>query len=156
MDIFVNHLIQFYSNNATNLHHLTSHSTMVLPHKMSIVSRPQILFAELWHHFTLCIKIRVCFLVYLSLRLFLAYLLEKDVIQYCTSSFVVYGLFLIYCQMLVQMQRQIISSILLQCWYVLTIYGDADLPDFGAEHFSSTVREIKLRWVVTCVLLCVM
>jgi len=27
MDIFLNQLIQFYSNNATNLHHLTSHST---------------------------------------------------------------------------------------------------------------------------------
>jgi len=25
MDIFLNQLIQFYSNNATNLHHLTSH-----------------------------------------------------------------------------------------------------------------------------------
>jgi len=28
MDIFLNQLIQFYSNNATNLHHLTTHSTM--------------------------------------------------------------------------------------------------------------------------------
>jgi len=27
MDIFLNHLIQFDSNNATNLHHLTTHST---------------------------------------------------------------------------------------------------------------------------------
>jgi len=26
MDIFLNQLIQFYSNNATNLHHLTTHS----------------------------------------------------------------------------------------------------------------------------------
>jgi len=27
MDIFLNQLIQFYSNNVTNLHHLTTHST---------------------------------------------------------------------------------------------------------------------------------
>jgi len=27
----------------------------------------------------------------------------------------------------------------------LSVYDDADLPDFGAGHFSSTVREIKLR-----------
>jgi len=26
-DIFLNQLIQFYSNNATDLHHLTTHST---------------------------------------------------------------------------------------------------------------------------------
>jgi len=31
MDIFLNQLIQFYSNNATNLHHLTSHSTPCCP-----------------------------------------------------------------------------------------------------------------------------
>jgi len=30
-DIFLNQLIQFYSNNATNLHHLTSHITPVDP-----------------------------------------------------------------------------------------------------------------------------
>jgi len=42
MDIFLNQLIQFYSNIATNLHHLTTHSTMVLPHKMAIAFRPQI------------------------------------------------------------------------------------------------------------------
>jgi len=42
MDIFLNQLIEFYSNNATNLHHLTTHSTTVLPHKMAIVLRPQI------------------------------------------------------------------------------------------------------------------
>ena len=42
MDIFLNQLIQFYSNNATNLRHLTTHSTTVLPHKMAIVLRPQI------------------------------------------------------------------------------------------------------------------
>jgi len=41
-DIFLNQLIQFYSNNATNLYHLTTHSTTVLPHKMAIVLRPQI------------------------------------------------------------------------------------------------------------------
>ena len=35
-------LIQFYSNNATHLHHLTRHSTTMLPHKMAIVLRPQI------------------------------------------------------------------------------------------------------------------
>jgi len=38
----LNQLIQFYSNNATNLHHLSIHSTTVLPHKMAIVLRPQI------------------------------------------------------------------------------------------------------------------
>jgi len=27
MDIFLNQLIQFYSDNGTNLHHLPSHST---------------------------------------------------------------------------------------------------------------------------------
>jgi len=31
MDIFLNQLIQFYSTNATNLHHLTSHSTICCP-----------------------------------------------------------------------------------------------------------------------------
>jgi len=40
--IFLNQLIQFYSNNATNLYQLTSYSTTVLPHKMEIVLRPQI------------------------------------------------------------------------------------------------------------------
>jgi len=29
MDIFLNHLIQCHSNNTTNRHHLTSHSTHV-------------------------------------------------------------------------------------------------------------------------------
>jgi len=29
--IFLNQLIQFYSNNATNLHHLTIHSTTCCP-----------------------------------------------------------------------------------------------------------------------------
>jgi len=42
MDIFLHQLIQFYSNNATNLHHLTTHSTTMLPYKMAIVLRPQI------------------------------------------------------------------------------------------------------------------
>jgi len=42
MDIFLNQLIQFYSNNATNVRHLTMHSMTVLPHKMAIVLRPQI------------------------------------------------------------------------------------------------------------------
>ena len=38
MDIFSNRLIQFYSNNATNL----TRSTTVLTYKMAIVLRPQI------------------------------------------------------------------------------------------------------------------
>ena len=42
MDIFLNQLILFYSNNATNLHHLTTHSTTVLTYKMAIVLRTQI------------------------------------------------------------------------------------------------------------------
>jgi len=33
-----------YSNNAKNLHHLTTHSTTVLPHKMAIALRPQICY----------------------------------------------------------------------------------------------------------------
>ena len=41
-DIFLNQLIQFYSNNAINLHHLTMHSTTVLTYKMAIVLRPQV------------------------------------------------------------------------------------------------------------------
>jgi len=36
----LNQLIQFYSNNAINLHHLTTHSTTVLTYKMAIVLRP--------------------------------------------------------------------------------------------------------------------
>ena len=39
-DIFLNQLIQFYSNKAINLHHLTTHSTTVLTYKMAIVLRP--------------------------------------------------------------------------------------------------------------------
>ena len=31
-DMFLNELIQFYSNNATNLHHFTSHSTRTVRH----------------------------------------------------------------------------------------------------------------------------
>jgi len=42
MNIFLNQLIQFYSNNATNLHQLATHSTTVLPHKIEIVLQPQI------------------------------------------------------------------------------------------------------------------
>jgi len=42
MDTFLNQLIQFYSNNATNLRHLTTHSTTLLTYKMAIVLRPQI------------------------------------------------------------------------------------------------------------------
>jgi len=41
-DIVLNQLIQFYSNNATNLHHLTTHSTNVLTYKMAIAMQPQI------------------------------------------------------------------------------------------------------------------
>jgi len=47
MDIFLNKLIQFYSNNATILHHLTSHSTTCAPQH-----RDQRL---LWRQFTLSI-----------------------------------------------------------------------------------------------------
>jgi len=39
MDIFLNQLIQFYSNNVTNHRHLTTHSTTVLTYKMAIVLR---------------------------------------------------------------------------------------------------------------------
>jgi len=42
MDIFLNQLIQFYSNNATNLRQLTTHSMTVLTYKMAIVLRPWI------------------------------------------------------------------------------------------------------------------
>jgi len=42
MDIFLNQLTQLYSNNATNLHQLTTHSTTALPHKMAIVLRTHI------------------------------------------------------------------------------------------------------------------
>jgi len=35
-------MIHFYSNNMTNLHHLTTQSMTVLPQKMAIVLRPQI------------------------------------------------------------------------------------------------------------------
>ena len=38
----LNQLIQFYLNDATNLCHLTTHSMMVLPHKMEIALQPQI------------------------------------------------------------------------------------------------------------------
>jgi len=41
MGIFLNQLIKFYLNYPTNLHHLTTHSTTALPHKMAIVLRPQ-------------------------------------------------------------------------------------------------------------------
>jgi len=37
MHIFLNQLIQFHSNNAINLDHLTTHSTTVLTYKMAIV-----------------------------------------------------------------------------------------------------------------------
>jgi len=40
MDVLLNKLIQFYSNNAKNLHHLTTHSTTVLTYKMAIALRP--------------------------------------------------------------------------------------------------------------------
>jgi len=53
-DIFVNQLIQFYSNNAINLHQLTTHSTTVLPHRIEIVLRPHT-WRHTWRHSTLCI-----------------------------------------------------------------------------------------------------
>jgi len=33
MDVFLNQLIQFYSNNVTNCHHTTTHSTTCCPTK---------------------------------------------------------------------------------------------------------------------------
>ena len=46
--IILNHLIQFHSNNAKNLHHLTSHSTpYLLPHNIEIVLYPQITVTSL-------------------------------------------------------------------------------------------------------------
>jgi len=44
---FLNRLIQFYSNNTTNLHHLTSHSTPCCPTKMEIVLWPYITVSSL-------------------------------------------------------------------------------------------------------------
>ena len=41
LDVFLHKLIQFYSNNVTNLHHLTSQYA-VLPHNPEIVALPQI------------------------------------------------------------------------------------------------------------------
>jgi len=41
MDIFLNQLIQLYSNNATNLHHLISHNTPRCPTTQRIVMWPQ-------------------------------------------------------------------------------------------------------------------
>ena len=40
---FLNSLVQFYSNNETNLHHLTSHSTPHCPQNIEIVTWPQII-----------------------------------------------------------------------------------------------------------------
>jgi len=49
-DIFLKQLIQFYSNNATNIHHLTTHSmTCYLQNGDRIAS------TDMWRHFTLCI-----------------------------------------------------------------------------------------------------
>jgi len=42
-------MIQFYLNNATNLHHLTSHGTPCCP----TTQRLQCGHRLLWHHFTL-------------------------------------------------------------------------------------------------------
>ena len=55
MDIFLNQLIQFYSNNATNLHHLTSYSRLaVLFHSIETALRPpQITVTSLNHMCTL-------------------------------------------------------------------------------------------------------
>jgi len=57
MDIFLNQLIQFYSNNATDLHHLTMHSMTVLTYKMAIILRPQIcdvISPYLYYYYYLC------------------------------------------------------------------------------------------------------
>jgi len=37
MDIFLNQVIEFYPNNATNLHHLISHIRRVAPQHREIV-----------------------------------------------------------------------------------------------------------------------
>jgi len=50
MDSFLNQLIQCYSSNATNLHHLTQYA--VLPHNIEIVLWPQITLTSL----TLCLE----------------------------------------------------------------------------------------------------
>jgi len=52
LKFFLNQLIQFYSNNATNVCHLTSHSTPCCPtHNIEMVMWPQITVT----HFTLCV-----------------------------------------------------------------------------------------------------
>jgi len=48
----LNQLIQFYSNNMTNLHHLTSHSTPCCPTMQRLYCDHRLL----WLHFTLCIQ----------------------------------------------------------------------------------------------------
>jgi len=52
MDIFLNQLVLFYSNNATNLHHLTTHSTTALTYKMAIVHLTQcgMIHPTVWHN----------------------------------------------------------------------------------------------------------
>jgi len=52
MDIFLNRLIEFYSNNATNLHHqlTTCSTTGVAPQ-----NGDRIATTNTWRHFTLCI-----------------------------------------------------------------------------------------------------
>jgi len=50
-DIFLNQLIQFYSNyHVTNLHHITTHSTTCCQQNGDCV-----VTTELWGHFTICI-----------------------------------------------------------------------------------------------------
>jgi len=49
-DIFLHQMIPLYSNKATNLHHLTSHSTTCCP----TTKRSYCEHRLLWHHFTLC------------------------------------------------------------------------------------------------------
>ena len=48
--VLLNHVIQFHSNNATNLHHLTSHMYIYagLRHNIEIVLRPQITVMSLY------------------------------------------------------------------------------------------------------------
>jgi len=47
---FLNQLIQCYSNNATNIHHLTTHSTTCWPTKWW----SHFDHRYMWRHFTLC------------------------------------------------------------------------------------------------------
>jgi len=54
----INQMIQFYSNNATNLQHLTSHITPCCPHNIEIALWPQMTVTLLRHiyMYTVCQK----------------------------------------------------------------------------------------------------